>query len=94
MHTPGPWAYDADSREIFADSDGFGWIALVKGNDSRGAPLPEHERLANANLIAAAPDLLELARQIVLAADDNEGSIPSDIVQGARKAISHATTED
>jgi hypothetical protein len=59
--------------------------------------LDEQERItadelkANANLISAAPELLELARQIVLAADDNEGNIPGDIVSGARLGIEKAT---
>lgn len=49
----------------------------------------EAERVAI--LAAAAPDLLELARQVVLAADQNEGDIPADIVRGARAAIDKAT---
>lgn len=43
--------------------------------------------------VAAAPDLLEVARQIVLAAEQQEGSIPSDIVSGAYTAILKATGE-
>ena len=94
MHTPGPWAYDADSREIFADSDGFGWIALVKGNDSRGAPLPEHERLANANLIAAAPAMLEALRSLVDYFGPDVDNALDEALTSARAAIERATTED
>lgn len=59
-HTPGPWAYDPSSREVFANDpqNGCGWIALVEGNDSNDNPLLDSERLANARLIAAAPVLL------------------------------------
>jgi hypothetical protein len=47
----------------------------------------------DARLLAAAPDLLELARQIELAAEQNEGSIPTDIVSGAIAVIAKATGE-
>jgi hypothetical protein len=59
-HTPGPWAYDTESNEVFATGDhyGAGWIARVEGNDSNGTPFSEEMRLANARLIAAAPELL------------------------------------
>lgn len=59
-HTPGPWAYDEDSSEVYSEADGYGtgWIALVKGNDDAGVSFPETMRLANARLIAAAPELL------------------------------------
>ena len=84
MHTPGPWAYDADSREIFADSDGFGWIALVKGN----------ERLANANLIAAAPAMLEALRSLVDYFGPDVDNALDEALTSARAAIERATTED
>jgi hypothetical protein len=59
-HTPGPWGYDTDSKEVFSrvEEHGCGWIALVEGNDSDDCPLPDGMRLANARLIAAAPALL------------------------------------
>ena len=67
-HTPGPWAYDPNSREVFANDprNGCGWIALVGGNDSNDRPLPDSERLANARLIVAAPALLAEARALVV----------------------------
>lgn len=63
-HTPGPWAYDSDSGEIFSKNaqHDCGWIALVKGNDSNNTPLPKNERIANAALIAAAPAMLNALR--------------------------------
>lgn len=67
-HTPGPWAYDKDSNEIFScnEAHGCGWVALVKGNDSNGQPLPEEERQANAKLIAAAPELLAACKELFM----------------------------
>jgi hypothetical protein len=80
-HTPGPWGYDADSREVFADTDqhGCGWIALISGNDTNNKPTPEPERLANAHLIAAAPDLLTALRALM--ALDVKGHALSDRLQ-------------
>mgnify|MGYP003332798592 CR=1 FL=1 len=87
MHTPGHWTIDATPDNTID----------IRANGCRIAMLDEQERItadelkANANLISAAPELLELARQIVLAADDNEGNIPGDIVSGARLGIEKAT---
>lgn len=62
-HTPGPWRWDQ------------GWGAIVAGDDGRGGceelvtPVWREqdtpERLANAALIAAAPDLLEALRECI-----------------------------
>lgn len=66
-HTPGPWAYDADSKEVFASAEqyGCGWIALVEGNDSDDQPLAAEMQAANASLIAAAPELLAAIKVLV-----------------------------
>ena len=44
----------------------------------------------DAALIAAAPDLLELAKQIILAHEQEECAFPNDIVAGAYAALSKA----
>lgn len=66
-HTPGPWAYDCDSKEIFSsiEEHGSGWIARVKGNDSEGRELSAEMQAANASLIAAAPELLAALKRLV-----------------------------
>lgn len=48
-HTPGPWRIDPDNFNVYSD----GLLAQVYGHTHNG------ERLANAQLIAAAPELLE-----------------------------------
>ena len=86
QHTPGPWT--ASDNAIYGSS---GLIKpLVAYLDDRFA---DEEAANNARLIAAAPDLLELAQQIALAAEQNEGNIPTDIVSGAIAAIAKATGE-
>ena len=87
-HTPGPWAYDADSMEVFSDTEeyGCGWVSLVKGNDSKGVPLPERERLANASLIAAAPELLSALIEVMnwASMDSRLHGIVTDAISKAR----------
>ena len=86
-YTPGPWSIDGDLSTALDIIGCAGRIAMI----DEQANLSDEELKANAHLIAAAPELLELARQIVLAADDNEGDIPNDIVAGARAAVHKAT---
>ena len=92
QHTPAPWSVEIDHHtaapefiRAYVDGEMYD-LASVLCDETGNAT-------ANARLIAAAPDLLELARQVVLAADQNEGSIPADIVSGARAAIAKATGE-
>jgi hypothetical protein len=92
QHTPAPWSVEIDHHtaapefiRAYVDGEMYD-LASVLCDETGNAT-------ANARLIAAAPDLLELARQVVLAADQNEGSIPADIVSGARDAIAKATGE-
>jgi len=84
QHTPGPWRPVTDGISHWVEIDGI--IAMVMNCHHKQAQL-------KAALIAAVPELLELARQIVLAAEQDEGEIPSDIVAGAKAAITKATGE-
>lgn len=90
-HTPGPWGYDAERREIFSDTDehGCGWIALVLGNDSNERRLPPGEQAANANLIAAAPDLLAACEELLIYLGDWD-DMENETCAAARKAIAKA----
>lgn len=74
QHTPGPWIYDihehsfyiftAADMEMVADGDPDDkGIARMRGT-GRGAD--EHEQEANAQLIAAAPELRDVAEALLL----------------------------
>lgn len=84
-HTPGPWAFDSDTNEIFATDEryGCGWVAAVAGsdgqlpNDSDGQQLPECMRIANARLISAAPELLAALKDVCRFESVIEGMNPS-----------------
>lgn len=64
MHTPGPWVSD---RGVFIKAAGNGVkIATMRLSDGRGKDGREEREidLANARLIAAAPELLEALERL------------------------------
>lgn len=75
-HTPGPWTEDnEDPRELARD---FGGITIVASNGGDGATFTAiavgsgPEAVANARLIAAAPDLLAALEAIAnMTVDEN-----------------------
>jgi hypothetical protein len=83
-HTPGPWELRQSTRH------GYWFIDYPQQEGSATLTKLDCDE-ADARLLAAAPDLLELARQIVLAAEQYESEIPSDIVAGAKTIIAKAT---
>ncbi len=91
-HTPGPWKTDGD--EIILSSDGRNLADVW----TEFAAIPRDEAVANARLIAAAPELLEaLPALIVIALDSLDGmdaetreECERDIAK-ARAAIAKAT---
>ena len=60
-HTPGPWKLLANQGVVGAD-----WlpIATAPGHPAADFRRPPDERIANARLIAAAPDLYEALQKI------------------------------
>lgn len=105
-HTPGPWtveefpsvqaAQEQGWFEWAGDKEEWGPVGLVWKRGERGGitglPGSVETTLANARLIAAAPDLLDALRDLVATAcavDDYEG-VP-EAVNRARAAIARAT---
>ncbi len=66
MHTPGPWKFNGHERVLPVEGaqDGTNDICHVYGIN--------HDRRANARLIAAAPDLLEAVEKFLEDADDRD----------------------
>lgn len=103
QHTPGPWEV-VNGTDVYpvGDRDGRFFVADCDPDD---APLPlgdyrpgEHERtdstyqrqMANARLIAAAPDLLEALKRIVSPAPAVSHKAPAWVYGIANAAISKA----
>lgn len=90
-HTPGPWFVREPDNGIYDTDDE---IANVVARGPYGLnTLAEDVELADARLIAAAPDLLETLRDIVAvyAHVINRGPRESALLTRARAAIAKAT---
>ncbi len=73
IHTPGPWKVVNGGRRVdgpFATAFGEGSQPIA---DVRVPSDSKNERLANARLIATAPDLLRLLEQLVEGAPADDG---------------------
>ena len=90
--TPGPWTLEEGS----AEEDGQIFDALVvvatATPDEMITAIPSHdaEALANARLIAAAPDMLAVCQRLIRAIGVN-GPLLSKLSVDAQKAIDKAT---
>ena len=82
-HTPGPWASTAkiarDGYEVFAIQSGDVTICSVEAPDAGRYHVPNHHlvKKANADLIAAAPDMLMVLEMLAADADAGKVMIPS-----------------
>lgn len=86
-HTPGPWTFDGNFFQVFAN-DGGNAVASVY---STTAPEPmASEARANARLISAAPDLLGALIGMVNKYGDKSQFPTCDASVSARAAISKA----
>ena len=91
-HTEGPWKHfiAGPNHWIQAESDGR-TVAFIGGKDSLFASHADTPHPLNADLIAAAPELLEALKHLDNAI--NEPSLGIDIIEAsdkARAAIAHA----
>ena len=89
-HTPGPWYHEADSHTGAVKTEGKKLIASVFGDDPECRE--DDRQIANATLIAAAPDLLA-ALQAIVTDEGGTRSVSRDhlIAVAARAAIAKAT---
>lgn len=100
-HTPGPWTQHVNSTEVSFDILGsdVSWVAQAHGHLNNLTP---EIGLANAKLIASAPELLEALEYLVFTASKlwNEVSpikssdtitVTHPIIEAAKSAIKKAT---
>ena len=82
-HTPGEWQKGEAGWCNIVSFDGFDIIGIAK------VPNP-----FNINLIAAAPDLLEVCKKIINDERHDHGLLPIDIVASAMNAIRKAEGDE
>ena len=92
-HTPGPW----EMRRLI-DKDGIPYATLYEAHIDIGpcmiwAPVGNEEQEANARLIAAAPDLLEACKLLLMCSLANDVS-GREMIRKARLAVEKATGRD
>ena len=88
-HTAGPWAYDADSGEIYRDDkDTSPAIATMAGDW-----VSDDQNMANAHLIEAAPDLLVALEHLVFDCEAHGLTDNDAHLREARAAIAKAKGE-
>lgn len=91
--TPGPWTVSVSGGDRYIDSCD-GWIAEVNcwpTSPIKLVPRGSEKHIANARLIAAAPDLYEALWAILYA--DQENAVPDEIHAKARAALDKAKGE-
>lgn len=91
-HTPGPWLIGKRSPGGYSLINADGWQSLARVvTVMEGDNRPFAEGVANARLIAAAPDLLEALKELL--DQDEHGEDEIWVRNKARAAIAKATGE-
>jgi hypothetical protein len=90
-HTPGPWTCEPNDSHQFDIRGDYWEVATAHGfcGANGGPPTSMTESIANARLIAAAPDLLDAIKQIV-SDTDSPGQFGM-ALEAAHAAIAKAT---
>lgn len=85
-HTPGPWSYDGHGINCAAEE--FKGDRIFKTCLDYSYNSPSRDRaIADSNLVAAAPELLEALETILGEIDENECSAGMSVRIGQAKAI-------
>jgi hypothetical protein len=63
-HTPGPWATGSTVTRVQVWPEGWNVPLCIADCHTKNAPENKAERVANARLIAAAPDLLAIVERL------------------------------
>lgn len=86
--TPGPWTYTNTGKYIYTDNQSPIMTLEYQGHICKTKKLDEQTRIANARLIAAAPELLEA---LELAVKQNTiGGLEVPWIRQAQQAIAKA----
>lgn len=94
-HTPAPWQLGriGDDQSIStATHQSIATVLHPEKGIKKAARVTQEEAKANAHLIAAAPELLDVCRLVVLSVDEDSGefNVCYDTLHAALKAIAKA----
>jgi hypothetical protein len=92
-HTPGPWTVfvNSYSNRPGIEADAFSVVIYGYKDDDAGVQgKSKEEELANAYLIAAAPDMLEALKNL----ENDDNHIPLEAWQMVQSAIAKATNQN
>jgi len=87
MHTPGPWKLSDCGLGVWSGNEPLGKNKIVA--NCHACARSREENRANAALIVLTPELLELAKQVILAKDTEE-SVPVDIYHAAARLVARS----
>lgn len=79
--TPGKWEAICDGSYVCPEGNSGQFLAIVSAY-AGGAPRPVAERMANARLMAAAPDFFAAAQSLLEAWDARTATVAEQIVTG------------
>ncbi len=85
QHTPGPWRADESGRDVRTGGVGGLFVARIYAVPREDNPsVYTDEQVANAHLIAAAPELLDACRTLIKYCSRRDGSLANyeDWLQG------------
>ena len=87
-HTPAPWKISIHEKNVSVFSEGWGPIAQTIGDS-----VPKKEKIANAHLIASAPELLEVCEKTVARLGQliEPNMLENTIMEDLEQAIAKAT---
>jgi hypothetical protein len=93
-HTPGPWEAVGTVVQTVRTADGGGFLVADCPNIEVGTLMPD--RLANARLIAAAPELFAVCKELLELYEvwGEYDDVPTGIIDRARMAVDIALNQE
>lgn len=92
-HTPGPWTFSTSPQPNGCPIVGARGLMVAMLAHSVNEPKQVDTAIANANLIAAAPDMLDALEDVDEWLMDDRYNLPDDVVEKIRAAIKKARGE-
>jgi hypothetical protein len=89
-HTPGPWKVKPLGKQLYVESESGAFVCDMQVSDNLGEMISPQIQ-ADAALIAAAPEMLKVLKDL-LTWDD--GNLPGDLMDAAQRITTLAEGKD